>query len=146
MQKNKLPKIVHFQITSKCNNNCKHCFGPNKDTIDMTMTQIDKMIKILSNAGVENIHLTGGEPTLRKNFDQIIKKLKKSGFKIFMDTNCDYFFQHEKTISKNILVLGVPIDFPDKSWRNSENLDNVLSILNFYKNKKTSPKSEFLQQ
>ena len=110
----------------------------------MKLSAIGKMIRIITDGGAENIHLTGGEPTLRKDFGPILSKFKNAGLGIFMDTNCDHFFENEKVISQNVQVIGLPIDFSNKSWRNEMNLKNVLKVLNFYKSKKFKPKIRVL--
>lgn len=134
--KKRLPQTVHFQLTSKCNNNCKHCFGPNKKIQNLSLLKIRKMLPILISGGAKNIHLTGGEPLLRKDFDNLLKLFRDYKLNIFLDTNGDFFFKHNKTVSLNVAVLGLPIDFADKSWRNADNLENVLKILDYYKKKK----------
>ncbi len=132
----KLPQTVHFQLTSKCNNNCKHCFGPDKNTPDMSLSEIKKMLSIIISGGAKNIHLSGGEPLLKDHFDTIVELFKKHSLNIFLDTNGDFFFNYKKIISENIAVLGLPIDFANKSWRNSKNLENVSKVLKYYKSKK----------
>lgn len=133
------PEIVSFRITSKCNNNCKYCYGPPQNLEEMNFLKLKRMFHLFSKNGVKAIVLCGGEPLVREDFEDIIKELKKFNFKIFLDTNGDLFFKYKDLIAENIDVLGLPIDFPDKSYRNSDNLNTVLKILTFFKNKSKKP-------
>ena len=133
------PEIVTFRITSKCNNNCKYCYGPQKDIEELDFLKLKRLFHLFSKNGVKAIVLTGGEPLVREDFEEIIKELKKLNFKIFLDTNGDLFFKYSDLITKNIDVLGLPIDFPNKSYRNSDNLNTIFNILNFFKDKSQKP-------
>ena len=132
------PPLITFRITSRCNNNCKCCFGP-KNVKEMNFTKLKKLFRIFWLGGAKAILLTGGEPLIREDFKKVIQELKKYDFKIFLDTNGDFFFKYKDLISKNVDVLGLPIDFVNPSYRNEKNLEIILKILNFYKNKKKRP-------
>ncbi len=129
------PEIITFRITSRCNNNCRYCYGPQKDIKELDFSKLRKLFNLFSQNGVKAIVLTGGEPLIREDFEEIIKELKKLDFKIFLDTNGDLFFKYSELIAENIDVLGLPIDFPNNSYRNSENLNTIFDTLKFFKNK-----------
>lgn len=133
------PEIITFRITSRCNNDCKYCCGPQKNLEEMSFLKLQELFHLFSKNGVKAIVLTGGEPLIRDDFENIIKELKKYNFKIFLDTNGDLFFTYQDLIIKNIDVLGLPIDFPNHSYRNQDNLSNILKILNFFKDNPQRP-------
>lgn len=132
------PEVINFRITSKCNNNCKYCYGP-QNIRDLEFKGLKKIFSLFHKNGVKSIVLCGGEPLIRKDIKDIIIELKKHNFKIFLDTNGDFFFKYNNIIDKYINVLGLPLDFPSKSYRNPENLNNILKILNYYKEKINRP-------
>lgn len=133
------PEIVTFRITSKCNNNCKYCYGPQKNIEELDFLKLKELFHLFSKNNVKAVVLTGGEPLVREDFEDIIKELKNLNFKIFLDTNGDLFFKYLDLIAENVEVLGLPIDFPNDSYRNSDNLHTILKILNFFKNKSKKP-------
>lgn len=134
----KFPQIVTFRITSRCNNDCKYCFGP-KNVKEMKFSELRKLFQSFYLRNVKAVVLTGGEPLLRKDFPEIICELKKYNFRIFLDTNGDLFFKHKELLIKNVDVLGLPIDFSSASYRNESNLNTVLKILDYCKNLSKRP-------
>ena len=68
--------LVHF-VTNTCNANCAHCFiysreiHPRYKGREMTLEEIKKAVTSLSSTLV-SISLTGGEPFLRPDFNQIV--------------------------------------------------------------------------
>ena len=132
------PEVVNFMITGKCNNNCTYCYAK-IESEDLDLKKVKHVILIVKNKGAKGVVLCGGEPTLRPGFKSIINELKKQQLKIFLDTDGDFFSKNKKIITNNVSVLSFPIDFPNKSYRNKKNLDNILKALSFYKHSKVRP-------
>lgn len=105
----------------------------------MSFSELKKLFRLFYSKGIKAIILTGGEPLLRDDFEEIINELRKYNFKIFLDTNGDFFFKYKDLISNNIDELALPIDFPNKSYRNKNNLKTILAILNYFKKIKKHP-------
>ena len=55
----------------------------------MSADEISRLVKALSELGVRKIRLTGGEPTVRKDFFDILKDVKQNSNipKVTMTTN-----------------------------------------------------------
>ena len=49
----------------------------------LSAEEISKLVKALSELGVCMIRLTGGEPTVRKDFFEILKDMKQNFCKIY---------------------------------------------------------------
>ena len=91
-QKSKLYSI-NFEITARCNLNCRHCY------INVPVSDFTAATKELSLEEIENIAdqavaqgamwclLTGGEPLLRKDFSDIYLMLKRKGLLMSVFTN-----------------------------------------------------------
>ena len=82
MKIEKFPPLITFRITSRCNNDCKYCFGP-RNIKEVDFLELKKLFRIFWLGGAKAILLTGGEPLIRKDFKRIIQELKKYNFKIF---------------------------------------------------------------
>ena len=132
------PEIVTFRITSRCNEDCKYCLAP-KNIKELGLEDLIRIFKLLHNEGTKAVVLTGGEPSIREDFGEIIREIKKSNLRIFLDTNGSFFFKYKKLIDENVEVLGLPLDFSNRSYRNSGSIDSILKILEYYKNKEKRP-------
>lgn len=87
-----IPASGNFELTSRCNFNCKMCYIHNSDCREaqkdeLTAEQWLKIGKEAADKGVIFLLLTGGEPLIRKDFEEIYKGLKKLGFYISINTN-----------------------------------------------------------
>ena len=88
---------IRLSITDVCNFKCGYCL-PNGYQIDKSdnrkflhLDEIRRLAKALSELGVNKIRLTGGEPTVRKDFFDIIKTIKEnSGIKKTVITTNGY--------------------------------------------------------
>ena len=86
---------IRLSITDVCNYRCTYCLpqGYKKNPGDMRSfmsgEEISRLAKALSELGVCKIRLTGGEPTVRKDFFDILKDMKQNSNipKVTMTTN-----------------------------------------------------------
>ncbi|MFC1756607.1 radical SAM protein [Patescibacteria group bacterium] len=67
------PLWVHFYLTRKCNLNCDYCHVKDNTKKDISTKEIKKIIDKLYSLGIRAIAFFGGEPTLRKDFCEILK-------------------------------------------------------------------------
>ena len=87
---------LRISVTDRCNMRCRYCmprevFGSdfaflNKDEI-LSYEEIDRLAGLFISLGVEKIRLSGGEPLLRRNLDQLISRLALRDVEIAMTTN-----------------------------------------------------------
>ena len=73
-KKNQLPSYFIFFPTSRCNLSCSHCFyhdSLNKRFNELTLDEIDTFSKTMD--PLLTLALTGGEPYLRHDLDQIAR-------------------------------------------------------------------------
>ncbi|MBD5422593.1 MAG: radical SAM protein, partial [Bacteroides sp.] len=83
-------KTLHFYLTNGCNLLCPHCYmfsgTPTKD--ELKTTEIKKVLSDFSKiAGGKIVTFSGGEPTLRKDFDDIVEYAYDLGLEIKLMTN-----------------------------------------------------------
>ena len=87
---------LRISVTDRCNMRCRYCmprevFGSdfaflNKEEI-LTYEEIDRLAGLFISLGVEKIRLSGGEPLLRRDLDQLISRLALHDVEIAMTTN-----------------------------------------------------------
>lgn len=82
----RLLKDLRISVTDQCNFRCGYCmpkeiFGPDYQFLPekelLTFEEISRLAEKFAKLGVNKIRLTGGEPLMRKNLDQLIAKLTK---------------------------------------------------------------------
>ena len=91
LDKYKRPIVsLRITLTNRCNVNCLYCHhdGMVKSDEEMTADEIYKICKVAKNIGVRKIRLSGGEPLLKKDIVDTVKKISNLDFKdISMTTN-----------------------------------------------------------
>lgn len=91
-KKNNTPLSGTFEITSRCNFNCKMCYIHNSDNAKLKEKELstEQWLRIADEAqkaGTLLLLITGGEPLLREDFSEIYTYCKKLGFEISINTN-----------------------------------------------------------
>ncbi len=88
----KIPLAGSFELTPRCTLNCKMCYihrqGLCHSVADEKSTAfwIDLATKA-RDSGMLMLLLTGGEPTMRSDFDEIYRECKKLGLLVSVNTN-----------------------------------------------------------
>jgi len=115
---------IRLSITDVCNFKCGYCLpnGYQKDKSDnrtfLSLEEVQRLAKGLSELGVSKIRLTGGEPTVRKDFFDIVKILKQnSGIKKTVITTNGYKLDQlaEQIIESGLDGINISIDSLDKN-------------------------------
>ena len=91
--KRRIPLWGAFELTSRCPLDCKMCYVHRKEN-DCEAKKLEKstewwlnLTEEAKNAGMFILLLTGGEPLLRKDFEEIYLNAKKSGILVSVNTN-----------------------------------------------------------
>jgi radical SAM protein with 4Fe4S-binding SPASM domain len=82
-------KFAWIELTGKCNQNCKHCFMGNDLNANphYEKEKIFSYIDYLISCGISQIILTGGEPTLHPDIEQILDYIAQYDVDITLLTN-----------------------------------------------------------
>ncbi|HIQ49433.1 MAG TPA: GTP 3',8-cyclase MoaA [Aquifex aeolicus] len=76
-------RVLRISLTDRCNLRCNFCMPPDKDynflkrNELMSPEEIEGIVKTFAKLGVRKIRLTGGEPLLRKDLEEIIERVAK---------------------------------------------------------------------
>jgi len=83
------PVRIYYELTLLCNLHCRYCFNNSgKSRIgELNTNDILKSLDHLRECNVIDIRFTGGEPTCRKDWYEILSYAKKLGFCISCNTN-----------------------------------------------------------
>lgn len=83
---------VLFEVTARCDLRCPVCFASAGDDSELIDPDLDTIrgwyAMLLEHGGPFNIQLSGGEPTMRDDLDQVIAIGRQMGFRFFqLNTN-----------------------------------------------------------
>lgn len=80
---------VDLHVTNRCNLKCKHCVYTSGEweMPDMTLDIVKNLIPSFKKLGVKEVHITGGEPLVNREFFDIAKCLHENGFGTRVQTN-----------------------------------------------------------
>ncbi|HEY7657606.1 MAG TPA: GTP 3',8-cyclase MoaA [Burkholderiales bacterium] len=88
---------LRISVTDRCNFRCVYCmpkevFGKDYQFLErreiLTFEEITRVARIFRGLGVEKIRLTGGEPLIRRNIEQLIAQLARvPGLDLTLTTN-----------------------------------------------------------
>ena len=135
---------IRLSISDICNFKCGYCLpdGYKIDKSDnrtfINIDEIRRLAKALSELGVSKIRLTGGEPTIRKDFFEIIKIIKEnSGIKKTVITTNGYKLDKIANDIKNSGLDGINISIDSldpKTFKKITGHDRLEEILRGIKN------------
>lgn len=108
---------LRLSLTEICNFRCTYClpngYQPQGKPSFMSLPEIERLVKSFENLGVHKIRLTGGEPTVRKDFLEIIRMIgqRKAIKTLAFTTNGYQLRDHAEEWQKaGINAVNVSID------------------------------------
>ncbi|MCL5098363.1 MAG: radical SAM protein, partial [Candidatus Omnitrophica bacterium] len=63
---------VTLAITNRCNYECWHCYNAGRSQVDIPLARLKALAKELQDRGAVIVTLTGGEPLLREDVEEIV--------------------------------------------------------------------------
>lgn len=111
------PLTVSFNITYRCNLQCAYCEYRKQKVDELSTTDIYHIIDQLHTMGTKFITLTGGEPLIREDIQQIIQYCKNKKFSVTLNSNGTLFhkkFQEIKSVDFIQFSLDGPKDINDQ--------------------------------
>lgn len=102
------PVITNFAVTARCVCNCWHCSFSNRELKDgLNLDDLKKNISAVQDLGVSVIGLTGGEPLLRKDLEEIISAIDERSMPIMFTTG--YGLTRERVKALKQAGLEIPV-------------------------------------
>jgi len=111
--------ICQFYLTLRCNVECEFCdvwSNPSYQKEEKYQeAPTEKILIVLENVrerGVEELHITGGEPLLYEKLGLFLEKAKKIGLKTSLSTNCLLYPDRAEEIKGLLDTLYFSLDYP----------------------------------
>lgn len=82
-------KSLRLSVTQRCDLACAHCHreGQTPSTCEMTLEEIERLVRIAASIGVRKVKLTGGEPLLRVDIVKIVSAISPLVAEVSLTTN-----------------------------------------------------------
>ena len=116
----RMHNYLRISLTEKCNLRCTYCMPAEGIPLMpaahlMSADEIFEIATHFVKKGVDKIRLTGGEPTVRKDFNQIIECLSSLPVKLTLTTNGLTIHRHIDVLKKaDIDVINISVDSLDR--------------------------------
>ncbi|MCW7071964.1 MAG: radical SAM protein [Methanophagales archaeon] len=117
------PFFCVYVVTLQCNLRCKHCFveSPYQDDrerkeywnrlgSDLNTEQAKYAVEQLNRLGISLLHLTGGEPLLREDLEEIALYAKSKNMYVSLDTNGTLVTKERAKSLRCFDRIGVSLD------------------------------------
>jgi cyclic pyranopterin phosphate synthase len=138
----RIARKLRISVTDKCNLRCMYCMPRGKirwfnehDKLDYN--EIGRLVTILAELGIERIRLTGGEPLLRPNLENLIVALNRiKGIKSISMTTNGLLFGRKARAFKDAGLESVNVSLDTfrptrfKQITGVNNLDTVIEAVN----------------
>lgn len=159
--------IFDIYVTGKCDMQCPFCYGADKPleerkvvdsgktvpiyyhseghTIygddkrpEMSLSQVKQVMLKLRSVGLKTINISGGEPLIREDIDDLILFAHEQGLEVYLSTNGTLLLQKYDRIKDHLLMVGLPLDgskpeINTKMGRKPYHFKNIRKILEYFK-------------
>jgi len=113
---NRVHNYLRISLTDNCNLRCFYCM-PEEDYVFtpasrlMQADEIEALAKTFVTLGVDKIRLTGGEPLVRKDAADIIRRLSKLNINLTLTTNATRLHEFADVLKEaNVHSLNISLD------------------------------------
>jgi len=103
---------IRISLTPRCNLNCIYCHreGEVKPEAELSLEEIQEILRVSAKFGIRSVKFTGGEPLLRKDIVDIVRSVPQ-GMESSMTTNGTLLGQYAKDLkSAGMKRVNVSID------------------------------------
>jgi radical SAM protein with 4Fe4S-binding SPASM domain len=102
-------RYLEFQITTRCNLRCKHCYIGSQEEAELPVEKIGRVLVDFEKMQGLRVLITGGEPLLHRNFTEINELLPRYAFRKILFTN-GILLSRESVKSLAVDEIQVSID------------------------------------
>lgn len=118
--KDKLGRDIEYlriSLTDRCNLSCIYCKSNSEHKNELSVSQIEKIVKAFALCGIKKVRLTGGEPLLRNDIALITRKIRNiDGIeKIVLTTNGILLKKYAQELkSAGLSAVNISLDTTDE--------------------------------
>jgi len=96
-------KSIRLSVTTRCNLRCFYCHneGVENSPKELSPEDYEFLFKIARNLGIKKLKITGGEPLLRKDLEEIVRYGKKYFNEVSLTTNGTLLAERAKSLKQS---------------------------------------------
>lgn len=122
------PLSVNYNVMTSCGFKCKYCYHPLSPVNDLiSLERLKVIFRELKMSGCESFMLTGGDPMLRHDIDEVMKALHDAGLRYSLSTKSIIAKDRIKALHENCGLTGMQISLDSASPSVVKNLLGVNS-------------------
>ncbi|MCU0289294.1 MAG: radical SAM protein [Acidobacteria bacterium] len=104
------PQVINLELTNKCNFNCRYCYQNSSLKQDKFLKDSLKILEFFKNMNVLGFELSGGEPLLHPQIEEIISYIIENFSIIGLITNGSLLqVKHLELLKSNTCKVGIQI-------------------------------------
>ena len=105
---------VTLAVTNRCNYRCWHCYNAGRAQQDISLSTLKEIATKLQDLGVVHVTITGGEPLLRKDLEEIVSSFDDRTY-LTLNTTGDGLTNGRARALRDsgIFAVGVSLDSTD---------------------------------
>lgn len=136
------PETVHLAVTFRCENGCRDCYierHKHQIKAEMSTKELQMVIDKISDFGVFQIAIGGGEPLIRDDMKEILSYASKRGLIIHLTSGKhDIAEKMMADIEKYLTVLQIGIRNEELLETQGKDIEKLRRIVDFMKKRKTT--------
>lgn len=109
---------LHLHVTNQCNMRCPHCYMESGTSYadELSTDEIKELCDHFFRAGGTHVSLTGGEPTVRPDFFELVEYISGLGMKVSIFSNGSIWDEEKvnRLAAQNIEGVQISIDGYDE--------------------------------
>ena len=133
-------EVIYIELTDRCNLNCAHCGNGESQNISLPKSAVKNLISDFASCGGKKVMLTGGEPLLHPDLEEILNftcprveetKISTNGY--LLSEGFDFLFDND--LGFKISIDGTR-EIHNSIRKNPESYDRIVSAINKISDKK----------
>lgn len=83
---------LSLEVTGRCNLYCRHCFNGSGGVVqqELSLGVVEHILHEARALGAKSLRLSGGEPTMHRDFGAVVQAARKLGMTVSMNSNGVY--------------------------------------------------------
>ena len=124
---------LKIKVKENCNLRCRMCdhWRYNTETVELPSKEIMKIVDEAATLSCRQLTITGGEPTLRKDLEEIIARARQHNMRVSLLTNGFAISpaRIKSLVASGVSKITISIDYPEP-----EEHDYIRGVLGAYQN------------